>query len=193
MDAIEQLITRNRSVRRFDEKLAIAPATLRWLIGLARLSATGGNLQQLKYITSCSPQANAKIYENIGWAAYLPDWPGPAEGERPTGYVVVLGDTDIHKVFGMNPGIAAQSILLGATEKGLGGCMLAAFHEVALREAFDLPDHLRVLLVIALGVPAETVVIDPIGPDGKIEYWRDAQGIHHVPKRDLDELIFAAY
>jgi nitroreductase len=89
----------------------------------------------------------------------------------------------------VDPGIAAQSILLGATERGLGGCILATIQRDVLREALGIDKRYEILLVLALGKTKETVVIDPVGPDGDIKYWRDADGVHHVPKRALDEIL----
>ena len=130
------------------------------------------------------------IFPHLGWAGYLKDWSGPIEGERPTGYIIILGDKSIKQSFGCDHGIAAQSILLGAVEKGLGGCMLASVdRREDLMVELGLPDNLLILLVLALGKPKETVVIDPLPEDGDIKYWRDAEGVHHVPKRSLEELI----
>ena len=186
---LKELVLKNRSYRRFDQAVAVEHGTLRELVDLARLSASGSNLQPLKFILSCEPEKNAKIFACLKWAAYLVDWPGPADGERPAAYLVVLGDKDISPTFGVNPGIAAQSILLGATEKGLGGCMIGNIRKQDLIQALDVLPRYDLLLVIALGKPKETVVIDPVGADSDIKYWRDAQGVHHVPKRSLDEII----
>ena len=186
---IEDLIAKNRSYRRFYEEEKIEPETLRGLVGLARLSASGANIQPLKYILSCDPSGNKQIFPCTIWAGYLKDWPGPGEGERPTGYIIILGDKDIAQSFGVDHGIAAQSILLGAVERGLGGCMIGSIHREKLREALDIPEHLEILLIVALGKPKEKVVIETVGADGDIKYYRDAEGAHHVPKRSLDELI----
>jgi nitroreductase len=86
-------------------------------------------------------------------------------------------------------GIAAQSILLGGTEMGLGGCIIGSIKKDKLRKDLKIPPQYKILLVIALGVPVENVVIEPLGPDGDIRYWRDDDGTHHVPKRSLDEII----
>jgi nitroreductase len=167
--------------------------TLRELVDLARLSASAGNQQPLKYILSCDPQKNALIFSHLAWAAYLKDWPGPAEGERPSAYIILLGDKEISQSFGCNHGIAAQSILLGAAEKGLGGCMIASIKRQELAEALNIPPRHEILLVLALGKPQETVMLETVGPDGDIKYWRDSEGRHHVPKRTLDEIIVAQY
>ena len=186
---LKDLVTKNRSYRRFHQGEGITLGTLRELVDLARLSASGANRQPLKFILACDPERNAQIFPHLAWAGYLTDWPGPEEGERPSGYIVVLGDTDIRPSFGVDHGIAAQSILLGATEKGLGGCIIASIKKDALRAALDINSRYEILLVLALGKPQETVVVDPVGPDGNIKYWRDEQGVHHVPKRALDDII----
>ncbi|MBM3173504.1 MAG: nitroreductase family protein, partial [Chloroflexi bacterium] len=175
---MKEIADRNRSYRRFHQEVAIELETLKELVDLARLSASAMNLQPLKYYLSCEPQKNALIFQHIGWAAYLKDWHGPAEGERPSAYIIILGDTEISKAFGCDHGIAAQSILLGATEKGLGGCMIATVRRQELSQALGIPQRYEILLVIALGKPKEKVVIDSVGADGDIRYWRDSQGVH---------------
>ncbi len=186
---LADLVRRNRSFRRFDDRETISRETLRELVDLARLSASGANMQPLKYILSCAPQRDEKVFPCLAWAGYLKDWDGPAEGERPSAYIVILGDKEIRSSFGIDAGIAAQSILLGAVEKGLGGCMIGSITGDELRDALDIPERYQILLVIALGKPSETVVLQETGPDGDIKYWRDEQGVHHVPKRSLDEII----
>ena len=127
----------------------------------------------------------------LAWAKYLKDWSGPCEGEKPSAYIIVLGDTEISHSFDCDHGIAAQSILLGAVEKGLGGCMVASIRKDRLREAIGILPRYEILLVIALGKPRETVVINTVGPSGDIKYWRDSDGQHHVPKRLLDDVIIS--
>jgi nitroreductase len=186
---IRDLTIRNRSYRRFYQEVAIERETLRELVDLARLSASAANMQPLKYILSCDPQKNALISPHLVWASYLKDWPGPSEGERPSAYILILGDTEIIQSFGCDHGIAAQSILLGANERGLGGCIIAAVQREKLRQALEIPSRYEILLVLALGKPKETVVIETVGSNGDIKYWRDSDGIHHVPKRLLDDII----
>jgi nitroreductase len=186
---LKELVRGNRSYRRFHQEVPVSCEELRELVDLGRLSASGANSQPLKYVLSHESERNAAVFETLGWAAYLKDWAGPEEGERPAAYIIVLGDTTIRKSFGLDPGIAAQSILLGAREKGLGGCILASIQRDALRHALGIDQRYEILLVLALGKPKETVVMEPVGPDGDIKYWRDADGVHHVPKRPLDEVI----
>ena len=186
---LKELVRTCRSYRRFYEEHTIGEETLRELVDLARLGASGHNLQPLKYKVSWEPARNALIFPHLTWAAYLEDWPGPQEGERPSAYVIVLGDTDLRKSFTFDQGIAAQNILLGARGKGLGGCILAAINRDKLRAALQVPERFEILFVLALGKPQEKVVLEVLEPDGDVRYWRDEEGVHHVPKRTLDEII----
>jgi nitroreductase len=186
---IRDLVLKNRSYRRFHQEVPIERETLREMVDLARCSASAANRQPLKYIVSCEPEKNARVFKHLAWAASLRDWPGPSEGERPSAYIIVLGDTEISESFGIDPGIAAQSILLGATDRGLGGCMLAAIQKDGLRKDLSIPQRYEILLAIALGKPKEKVMLETVGPDGNTTYWRDKDSVHHVPKRKLDDII----
>jgi len=190
---ISDLIKANRSCRRFYENQTVELEILKELVDLARLCASAANFQPLKYILACRPETNAEIFSCLAWAGYLKDWPGPEPGERPAAYIVILGDTAISKDFGCDHGIAAQSILLGARARGLAGCIIGSINRDRLREILNIKSHLQILLVLAIGKPREKIVIESIGPDGSIRYWRDAEGVHHVPKRPLKEVIVASF
>jgi nitroreductase len=188
---LRDLILKNRSYRRFYQDIPVSLETLKELVDLARLCASGANRQPLKYILTCDPATNAQVFETLAWAGYLQDWPGPVDGERPAAYIVILGDKTISQAFGCDHGIAAQSILLGATEMGLGGCMIGSVKRAELSLVMSIPPEYEILLVIALGKPKETVVLEAVGPGGDIRYWRDEHAVHHVPKRSLSEIIVA--
>ena len=186
---IRDLIIKNRSYRRFHQNVSVKMETLRELVDLARLSASAANMQPLRYILSCDPALNALIFPHLAWAAYLKDWIGPCEGERPSAYIIILEDTRISHPLHCDHGIAVQSILLGATEKSLGGCIIGAVDKKGLRKTLGITVRYEILLVLALGKPKEKVVIEEAGSDGDIKYWRDSKSIHHVPKRRLDDII----
>ncbi len=190
---ILDLVSACRSYRRFDERVPVGEPALRDLVELARRTPSAANRQPLRYVLSCAPDWNQKIFETLAWAAYLADWPGPAPGERPTAYIVVLVDSSISQAADVDVGIAAQTILLGAVERGLGGCMFGAIRRQELAERLSLPAHLPIALVIALGAPVEQVVLEGLPADGSIRYYRDAGQVHHVPKRSMEELVHAVY
>ncbi len=189
MTSLRELVLQNRSYRRFEESHPMPREILVELVGLARCVASVGNRQPLKYILSADQETNARIFPCLAWASYLEDWNGPGPGERPTAYIVILIDKTITKDWWCDDGIAAQTILLGAVEKGFGGCMFGAIQRERLRRELAIPDHLRIRLVLALGKPAEKAVLEDLESGGDIRYWRDENGVHHVPKRKLEELI----
>jgi len=185
---LKDLILKNRTYRRFFQSEKISPDQLREWIDLARNSASARNAQSMKYILSTDESTNAQIFEQLAWAGYLTTWKGPEEGERPSAYIVLLHDTLLSGNYFCDDGIALQSILLGATEAGYGGCIIHSVNRNKLREILHLSEQYEILYVLALGKPKEIVVLDELeGND--IKYWRDDNQVHHVPKRSLDEII----
>lgn len=196
---IADLIKKNRSCRRFYQNHAVPLKTLKDLVNLARLSASAANLQPLNYILSSNPVENDLIFSCLAWAGYIKDWLGPKDGERPSAYIIILGNTDIRKNFGCDHGIASQSMLLGAREKGLAGCMIGAVNRRKLRKILNIPPKYKILLVLAIGKPKEKVKVEVVDSDSpsstvnNIKYWRDGKGVHHVPKRKLIDIILDCY
>ena len=185
---IKELIHKTRSYRRFNESQKVEIETLANFVDLARLSASGANRQPLKYLLYNTPEFCDKIFPTLAWAGYLTGWQGPEKGERPAAYIIILGDREITESFGVDHGIAAQSIMLGATAEGLGGCIIASVNREELNNKLEIPDRLEILLVLALGKPVEKVIVEEVKEDN-IKYWRDTDNIHHVPKRKLTDII----
>ncbi|MCF8268245.1 MAG: nitroreductase family protein [Ignavibacteriales bacterium] len=184
-------VIKNRSYRRFFQDRPVEPGLLRDLIDLARLTPSSKNLQPLKYIISCNEQMNSRIFPALGWARYLGGAGTPAEGEKPAAYIVVLVDHSILKTNGYDEGIAAQTVLLGAVQYGIGGCIIHTVDRKQLSEELKLESHLEISLVLALGFPKEEVILEPV-IDGDIKYHRRGY-IHYVPKRSLDEILIGEY
>ncbi len=185
----KDMVRGSRSYRRFYENDLIARDTLLTLVDYARLSACGANVQALKYFISCDKSLNEKIFPALLWGMYLKEQGTPSPGERPSGYIILLQDKDYKMYGGIDHGIAAHAILLGATEIGLGGCMFLNIKREQLLETLGLPGTYEILLAVALGRPKEKVVIDEIDPGDDIKYWRDNNQVHHVPKRKLKDVV----
>ncbi|MCK5310766.1 MAG: nitroreductase family protein [Desulfobacteraceae bacterium] len=188
-----ELVESNRSCRRFDHSVKLDKDMLKELVVLARLCASGGNVQPLKYILCSDEKKNAEIFLCLKWAAYLKDWKGPEPSERPTGYITILGDKSIATNFWCDHGIAAQTMLLGARDKGFAGCIFAAINHPNLKKVLSIDGNFDILLVIAIGKPIEEIKIEKVDTDGDIKYFRDEALVHHVPKRGLNELIISSY
>jgi nitroreductase len=185
----KELVARTRSYRRFDQSAAIPQEALESWVALARLVPSSANLQGLKFLLVNDPARNAIVFRNISFAGYLKEWGGPKEGERPTAYVVILGDTTIKQNFDLDTGIAAQTMMLAANDAGFGGVMMGAIKRETLRDDLHIPSHFEIVLLLALGKPTEIVVVEETSAEHGIRYYRDANDLHHVPKRPLGELV----
>jgi nitroreductase len=188
---IEHLAHTTRSNRRFREIFPVTPALMEKWVDNTRYCASTKNLQPLRYHVVADADTNAKVFDTLAWAGYLTDWDGPEPGERPTGYIVMAVDTNLcsPKACQIDVGICAQTIMLGATEEGFGGCMIMSFKKAELKEILDMPENLEPVLVLALGRPIEDIrVVDM--KDGDYKYYRDENKVHYVPKRSLESILF---
>ena len=185
---LKELVLKNRSYRRFYQNELIEKEQLRQWIDLARLGASGRNAQSLRYVTITNQNLCKQVFENLAWAGYLTDWAGPIEGEQPVAYIIMLNDEQLSKNYFCDDGIAVQNLLLGAVEDGYGACILRAFKEKKLRELLNITEDYSLIQVVALGKPKEEVLIEEMKNED-IKYWRDKDGVHHVPKRKLEDLV----
>ncbi len=188
MSQLKELILKNRSYRRFDQSVILPMELLHEMVDAARLSPSAKNMQPLRYMLFNDPADCERIFSTLAWAGYMKDWDGPAEGERPTAYIIQLADLNLAEQWWCDDGIAAQSMLLTAVEAGFGGCIIASVQRETLRKIMNVPGHYKIIQVLALGLPAEKVVLDPI-KEGDVYYWRATDDVHHVPKRSLEDLI----
>lgn len=189
---LKDLIKKNRSYRGYDESYQFTKDEMMELVDHARLSASSINMQPLCYYIAWEKEIVDKIQPLTAWAKGLPEIELPHKGMCPTGFIIICQDKEIHdspSVFVRDVGIAAQSILLAAVEKGLGGCMIGSFSAKSIREALGLADNLQPQLVVALGKPAETVVLEEVEKGESVKYYRDENDVHHVPKRKLEDVI----
>lgn len=186
---IRDLVKKSRSYRRFHEDQRITRETLAGLVDTARFCPCSRNRQPLRYIITTDPEKTADISACLSFALDLPDWGGPVVGERPAGYITIVTEGECTPFTAYDIGIAAQTIMLAAAEQGIGGCMFGSIRKPRLRSVLGFPERYEVHLVLAFGYQAEEVVLEPVGPDGNTTYWRDACGIHHVPKRSLEEVL----
>ncbi len=188
--SIIDLVEKNRSYRRFDEHVRISENDLKELVEAARFTPSGANLQPLRYHLTADKAEADPLFPLLKWAAYLKDWDGPAEGERPVAYITVLRDTEVKDVAAKtDAGIAMQTILLAAVEKGFGGCIFASINRPEWAKQIELDSRYEIMNVIALGVPVEKVVLEKAADKEDIKYYRDESQVHHVPKRTLDDLL----
>jgi hypothetical protein len=186
---MRELVKKSRSYRRFDQTKRIDYKSLEELVDIARFSPSARNLQPLKYMIVNDEAECEKVFAALSWAGDLHDWSGPEPGERPAAYILMLLDTDITDHPWVDPGIAGVTMRYAASLKGFGGCLLGAVDKAALASSLEIPERYQLQLVLALGIPAETVVLEET--DGEVTYYRSDDDVHHVPKRRLKDVILS--
>lgn len=188
---IEHLAHTTRSFRRFRESYPVTKELMTKWVDNAHLTASASNKQPLRYRIVTGKEQCAEIFATLSWAGALPDWDGPEEGERPTGYIIMATDAETVKgeAWRFDAGIAAQTIMLASTEEGFGGCIMLSFKRKQLKEILSMPEGLEPVLVLALGRPIEDIrLVDAI--DGETTYYRDENQVHYVPKLRLEDVLF---
>ena len=187
-----ELVRKNRSYRGYNENRPVTREELTRLVECARLCPSSVNAQPLKYRLVWQQEEAARLQEKTNWAKALTSITLPHPGMCPTAFIVICQDTGIDtslQRYQKDVGIVAQTMLLGAVEMGLGGCMIGNFNAGEVRQVLALPEAMAPLLVVAIGEPAETVVLTEVGPDGSVQYYRDENDVHYVPKRALEDIL----
>jgi nitroreductase len=188
---LRELLLKNRSYRRFYQDEKISMDTLREIVENVRFTPSAANKQPLKFVLVTDESMNEKIFSHLKWAGYLKDWDGPEHGERPSAYIILMGNRKGSPNIDADFGITMQTILLSAVEKGYGGCLIGSYDKENVRRLLDIPEEFELSVVVALGKPKEQLVVEPV-KDDDIKYWRDEHQVHHVPKRTAEELIYKA-
>ena len=185
---VREAIEKRRTIRKF-QQTEIDSATLHELIDCARLAAYGANMQPLKFMAVNNSEKVSAIFPLTKWAGYLTDGT-PRDGEQPTAYIAILGDTEIKKnaAFEVDAGAAVTNMMLRATELELGTCWLGAIDREKISSVLNLPENLKILYLLAVGVPMQKSQICDM-ENGNVKYFEDENGTINVPKRSLEEII----
>ena len=186
---LKELVLQNRSYRKYHFNQKVSLEQLTELVALARLTPSSKNRQPLKYILVTSEPDCRIVFKHLKWAWFLKEWTGPSEMEQPPAYIVVAVDKNLNENADIDAGIVSQTMLLGATEMGLGGCIIRTVNRFELKKHFSLPDSYEIMLVIALGYPNQTIRIEDIGKEDQTAYYETPDGVHVVPKRTLEDQI----
>lgn len=192
----EELVYKTRTYRRFDESQRLSKDFLLELVDLARMVPNSKNKQVLRYRVVTEPSECEAVFEQLAWAAQLPDWKGPEVGERPTGYIVIVAakDTPDEKLYSgvsYDVGIASQTMMLAAraATPSVGCCMLRNVRPAIMDVLGLSTDEYEFREVLAFGLPGEEVVVESVGADGNYDYWHGEGKTHHVPKRALEDIL----
>ena len=183
--SLDSLLKKNRSWRGYDPSREVTEDELKRIVAATTLAASGMNRQRLRYRLVTKADA-AKILPHITLGAALPEEHLPHPGCEPQAFIVVCATEKENKVIDIDLGIAAQSMLLKATEMGLGGIFILNFRAEEIKESLSLPS--TPLAVIAIGKPAETIYLKPVHAGDSLDYYRK-DGVHFVPKLGLEDIL----
>ena len=188
----KEIVARNRSYRGYDESRKVTKDELEYLVDCARLTASGMNALPFCFHIAYEQEELDLIQPLTKWGAALPDIALPHDGKCPTAFIVICQDKEVSdnlQNFRTDLGITAQTICLGATAIGLGGCMIANFNKEVLHQQLGLPEQYQPILLVAVGKPDEEVVIKEIDKGESTRYYRDSNDVHYVPKRKLKDIL----
>jgi nitroreductase len=189
---IEEAIYKRRTIRRFKQE-PISIEILKKLIDYARVAPMARNVQGLEFVIIENSEMREKLFELIKFAGSLPeDQRTPESGREPTAYIIVLVNTEIKpSFFDFDVGAAVENILLGAVKYGIGCCWMANIKVRKIKSLLQVPDQYQVKHVISLGYPDEESFMEPY--EDSYKYWKNPDGTMHVPKRDLNDVIFKIF
>ena len=189
---LTDLVLKNRSYRGYNKSRKVTKEELMELVDIARLCPSSANIQPLCYYLAWEPDEVARIQEQTRWAGAITHMKLPHPGMEPPAFIVILQDTKINDSmtrFQKDVGIVAQTMLLAAAEKGLGGCMIGNYNADSVKKELNLAENLAPVLIVAFGKPAEKIIIKEIEEGENIAYYRDENDVHYVPKRKLSDIL----
>lgn len=188
----KELCLKSRSYRGYDESRKFTREELAELVDCARFAPSSVNRQPFKYLLAYKQEDLDKIQPLTGWARALPQMKLPHPGKCPTAFIVICQDTewdaDLTR-YVRDVGIVAQTMLLAAVEKGLGGIMIGNFSPERISEALSLPAHIVPMLIVAFGKPDEEIILTEVEKGESLQYYRDENDVHYVPKRKLGDIL----
>lgn len=188
---LEEAIYNRRTIRRFKQQ-KISLDLLKKLIDYARVAPMGNNIQYLEYIIVVDKKCRDEVFTCTAWAGSLPaEMRIPEENRRPMAYIIVIANRDIKPNTGHEVGAAVQNILLGAHASGLASCWMGAINRNKIKEILNLPNTYEVEFVISLGIPDEESVMEPM--TDSMKYWKDENGVMHIPKKTLNDIIYKVF
>ena len=191
--SLDSLLLRCRSTRGYDKSYVVHELQLKAIISVADKVPTARNQQVLRFRLVLKDEAH-KVLPHIGMGRALPQLHLPFEGTEPEAFIVFCTGRPDAPHLGFDEGIMAQSMLLKAAQLGLSGLIIKNFNPARLSESLSLGSDpegrpYQPLTVLAIGKGIEKFRLVPVSPGEKLDYWRDSDGTHCVPKIRPEDLV----
>lgn len=157
MDVLEAIKNR-RSIRVFERRI-VSEEQVKRLIDAARYAPSAGNIQPWEFVIV----RDLKIKQQLSIAALDQDFIEKSsvvivvcanEARSGQGY----GSRGVALYCIQDTAAAIENMLLAACAIGLGACWVGAFREEMVRQALDIPSHVRPVAIIPVGYPSESPV-----------------------------------
>lgn len=191
---VYQAVTQRRSIREF-KNIPVPYEILEKCVNAARLAPSAANRQLTEYVIVDDEKLLPSMFDAVAsWFGVSRPKEGWPPGRRPKAYIVSLINLEAEAERGVgrtnalfDVGMAAENIILVAEEAGLGSCAITGFSPNRLRRVLNVPDKYQTALMLALGYPDESPVIE-VATDS-IERYMDDNGVRHIPKRELKDIL----
>ncbi len=178
MDVFEAINMR-RSVRAYADK-DVEEEKLLKVLEAGRLAPSAKNRQEWRFIVVKDPETRRKLAKAAYGQRFVEQAPVTIVGcAMYADYIMPCGQY----AYTVDVSIALSFMMLEATELGLGTCWLGAFHEDEVKEILNVPEAMRVVAVMPLGYPAESLA----GSIKNSAIRMLASGSYRKP---LDEIVF---
>ena len=185
--SIDTLFEKNRSYRGYNQEFVVKRDMLERIVAVNTKIASAKNQQVLRFKLVTKETSAEIITQNMKLGGLLPELHLPFPGTEPEAFIIICSTAPENKFVDIDLGIAAQSMLLKATEMGLNGIMIGAFNKAKIIEAFNLP--YEPLLILAIGKGNEKIKLQPVDAGEKLAYYRDEDGVQFVPKIQWEQLV----
>lgn len=185
--SLDTLLRKNRSHRAFDTSYTVAMRQLETIVSVNAKLPSGRNAQTLRFKLLDAQGGGEDFCRFLHLGGYLPELHLPVPGTEPKAFIIVCSTEPESPIVDIDLGISLQSMALKAVEIGLNALIVKAYNKKEIKEALGLPSD--PLAVLAIGKGTETIVLDEVPAGSDLRYYRDADGVHHVPKIAVADLL----
>ena len=185
--SLDTLLRKNRSHRGYDTSYVVSMRQLRTIVSVNDKIPSSKNWQVLRFRLLDAASGGEDFCRLLRLGALLPELHLPLPGTEPQAFIIVCSTVPVNRSVDIDLGIALQSMALKAVEIGLNALIVRAFNPQEIKQVLGL--GLEPIAVLAVGKGAENIVLDEVPAGSDLSYYRSEDGVHHVPKIKVEDLI----
>ncbi|MDM7934694.1 MAG: nitroreductase family protein [Methanothrix sp.] len=146
---VMEAIRGRRSVRRFAD-LPLEEEKLGQILEAARLAPSARNMQDWRFIVVRDREMRLRLARAARDQQFVAEAPVVIAACGTSDLVMTCGQP----AYAIDVAIAVEHMVLAAFSSGIGSCWIGAFYEDQVKGLLGIPDHVRVVALLALGYPA---------------------------------------